>query len=151
MLEGTENKQTNASTLDSDENDDVQTVLNDIDDDSPALSEDDGSPEIHLGPVAANDVKKDMFVVVEFHSEKSMKPKYYVAKVLDVAEEIVVEYLTNSTKVENKFIHPYVPNQHPVDLEDIKSLLPTPVSQGTTSHTKRGIVFSPDFRNLNIQ
>ena len=47
VLEGTENKQINANISDSDEDDNVQFVLNDTDADGPALSEDDGCPEIH--------------------------------------------------------------------------------------------------------
>ena len=145
-------KKDNANTSESEEENDDNMVLSDTDDDeSPALSDNDGPPQIHLGSVSLEDVKRDTFVLVQFKSKKSTKAKYYVAKVMDVGEEIIVEYLRKSTKVANKFVHPRVEDEHPVDLEDIKAILPAPVSQGTTTRTKGGILFSVDFGNLDVQ
>ena len=69
------------SSSDSDDGGEVQTELIDTDDDSPAVSEDESLSEIVLGPVALNDIRKGTYVLVEFQTGKSLKPKYYVAKV----------------------------------------------------------------------
>ena len=98
-----------------------------------------------------NNVKEDIFILFEFHSEKSMKPKCYVAKVFDIAEEVVINYLRKVPKWRMNLYIRMFQISTPIDLEDIKALLPIPVSQGTTFRTKSGIVFSLDFRNINIQ
>lgn len=139
------------ATSDSDEEIDENLMLTDAEDDSPGLSDEDEIPGIHLGQVAKDNIKKDMFVLVKFKVEKRMKEKHYVAKVLEAEEEIVVEYLRKSSKVPNKFVYPRVQDEHAVDVEDIEAILPAPLSQGTTSRTKGGIMFAVDFGQLDVQ
>lgn len=55
-----------------------------------------------------------------------------------------------SKKDENKRECPQNPDRHPVDPEDIKTLLPEPAFQVTASRTKDGIVFAVNFGRLDF-
>ncbi|XP_064598457.1 uncharacterized protein LOC135464820 [Liolophura sinensis] len=130
-----------------------EPVLLDTDEDSPIHSEDDDENEIHLGPVNFKDISSESYVLVEFVAEKSTNLAYYVAKILTIGDEtdIQVDFLRKSQKVLNKFVYPAVSDRHPVDLDDIKAVLPSPVARGTTSRTKGGIVFSVNFGKLDVR
>lgn len=132
---------------------DEEPVLLDTDEDSPVHSEDDGENIIHLGPVDVKDISPESYVLVEFVAEKSTNLAYYVAKILSIEHEndIQVGFLRKSQKVFNKFVYPAVSDRHPVDLDDIKAVLPSPVARGTTSRTKGGIVFAVNFGQLDVR
>ena len=146
-------KQGDAQSSSEDDNEEG-IILMDTDDDTPEHSEDEDPSQVQLGSVDYDNIKTGSFVLVEFKPEtRSARPVFYVGKVLNVPDSarVDIEFYRKSQKVLNKFVRPNVEDIHPIDLSDIKAVLPAPVSHGTTSRTKGGIVFPVNLGNLDIR
>lgn len=65
-------------------------------------------------------------------------------------DDVQVDFMRRSHKVENKFYFPSVSDSHLVDCDDICAMLPNPISRGTTSRAKDCVMFPISFNSLNM-
>ena len=117
-----------------------------------ALSEDEAEDDIdkiivvELGEVS--NVKIDDFVICAFSKKTTVQ--YYIAQVIeDIDDEldIQVKFLRKS-KQENHFF--FSGEEASVPITDVKTVLPKPVSCGTTTRTKSMMRFNVNFGDICI-
>lgn len=147
-------KQKHVARDESSDDDDVVMIMADSEDDELEESEDESLDPIYLGGVDPNALQVGSYVLVEFKTEKAANPIFYVAQVEEKSnedEEVMVNFLRKTSKFNNKFVHPQVPDSHPVSPLDIKAILPNSSSKGTTLRTKDSIIFAVKFGDLDIR
>ncbi|GFO01393.1 tigger transposable element-derived protein [Plakobranchus ocellatus] len=104
--------------------------------------------------VVLHDVKRvdvDDFVLCEFLGKKEGNATYYVAKVVERADsdgDIAVQFYKRHANTQAFQVSPEDVSLFP--LSSVKSVLPIPKPQGTTSRTKDLMVFKTNFLGLKI-
>lgn len=107
-------------------------------------------------PVDLKILKVNDFVLVEFTSGKKKKKNlYYVGQVLNLDYEqkkISLKLLRKSGKTKNFFVFPNVEDLSEVNPEQIKLILPKPVSDNNhiTKRQKNFLDFNADFSGINM-
>lgn len=115
---------------------------------SDSEESEEGVPEIITFSLNRQPLPDD-FVLVEFESKK--RYVYYVAKVLKINDDIVSVSFLRKKFAGDIFYMPLVPDLADVNTNEIKTILPEPRINGSTSRQHSYLTFDVDMSSLDIR
>lgn len=140
--------------LQSDSEEDCEIVLNDDSPDEGSwLSDEEDKENIITQKMLMKPLprlpREGEYVLVEFASKKQLL--YYVAKVLEERNDTLELYVSYLRHKKGRFSMPNTPDLAYAKDDNIKLLLPTPVSSGSTVRQQSYLTFSFDLSCINIR